>query len=63
MLDVNELRYWIGLLQTSTPFHMAVLILLATTFALLADALEESLAVEHKDASQRKARAYTSWRY
>jgi hypothetical protein len=42
---------------------MAVLILLATTFALLADALEESLAVEHKDASQRKARAYTSWRY
>jgi hypothetical protein len=63
MLDVSELRYWIDLLQTSTPFHIAVLILLATTFALLADALEESLAVEYKDALRHNARVYTSWRY
>jgi hypothetical protein len=60
MPDVNELRFWIGLLETSTPFQIS---LLAAAFAALADSMQENLTTDYKDAPQRDAGARYSWHF
>ena len=54
MPDVNDLKNWIGLIEASPAFQLAVPLLLAALFAALADAMQDHLTPQRQKASQEE---------
>jgi hypothetical protein len=52
MPDINDLKFWVSLVEASLAFQLAAAALLAIAFAALADALQNHLTPAHQNTPQ-----------